>query len=348
MAPKNARYFKHEGKDIPILDLETIDFEKLVCNDIDEVQRLLKSCQNEGFFYLDLRSINGRRQIDDKDRLLGFMRRFFHSKFADKNEIGLPEQKHGYEPIGLHAGLDNDSRDGYECLKVSLSELSKDTDLNLPRIINNNDVKILRDFAAGGDLITKTMLSCLSNVLGLTGENRFESFHRNWRPSNSTLAMFRYIPSEETETHAPGQKSTGHQQHTDIGSFTLLFSDQYGLQVQPANEANAEFGFVEPRDGHAIINVGDSLRFASGHQLYSCIHRVVPLNEERYSIAYFLRPEVDKTFRDSEGRTLTAGQWHDEKYEVFASTHEDQATKVPKTMLLGGMPERIAQGVLVG
>ena len=43
------------------------------------------------------------------------------------------------------------------------------------------------------------------------------------------------------------------------------------------------------------------------------------------------------------GRINKAGQWHDEKYEVFAATHEEQATIVPKTMLLGGMPEQIAQ-----
>lgn len=199
----------------------------------------------------------------------------------------------------------------------------------------------MRDFAAGANIITKTMLSCLSNTLGLTGKDRFETYHRNWHKSNSTLAMFRYIPGQEGEK----DHTCGHQQHTDIGSLTLLFSQEWGLQVQPPNKPNAPFEFVEPRPGHAIINVGDSLRFASGHKLYSCIHQVVPFDptKERYSFAYFLRPEVDASFKDSEGRYITAGQWHDEKYDVFAATHEEQASIAPKTMLLGGMPEQIAQ-----
>ncbi|KAJ4404930.1 hypothetical protein N0V82_010410 [Gnomoniopsis sp. IMI 355080] len=224
--------------------------------------------------------------------------------------------------------------------KVSLSELSSTSGkLNIPNVINNDDdIKTMRDFSAGGNIITMTMLSCLSNALGLTGKNRFEAYHRNWHETNSTLAMFRYIPADETS-----QKACGHQQHTDIGSLTLLFSEEWGLQLQPPNKPDAAFEFVEPRPGHAIINVGDSLRFASGHKLYSCIHQVVPFDptKERYSFAYFLRPEVDALVKDSEGRWVTAGQWHDEKYDVFAATHEEQKTTVPKTMLLGGMVEGI-------
>ncbi|RYP59999.1 hypothetical protein DL769_008316 [Monosporascus sp. CRB-8-3] len=347
MSGKILRTIHYEGKEVPVLDLKTVDFDKLLSNDPDEVQKLLQCCQHEGFFYLDLRGIDGRRTLDDEQRLLRLMRRFFGSSLEEKNEIGLPEQKHGYEPVGLHAGLVDNTRDGYECLKVALSELASSSP-NLPSIINNeDDIKVLRDFSAGGDIITKIMLSCLSNAMGLTGKDRLEAFHRNWHKSNCTLAMFRYIPGDlATQSR---QNTVGHQKHTDIGSFTLLFSEQYGLQVQPANKPNAEFGFVEPRKGHAIINVGDSLRFASGHRLYSCIHQVVPFNatEDRYSIAYFLRPDVDALYKDSEGRWVTAGQWHDEKYVVFQSTHEMQGTVAPKTMLLGGMPEQVAQTTVI-
>lgn len=90
--PKTVHY---EGKDVPVAELKTIDFEKLLSNEPDEVERLLKCCQDEGFFYLDLRGIDGRRTLDDQQRLLSLMARFFHSSFDEKNEIGLPEQKHG-------------------------------------------------------------------------------------------------------------------------------------------------------------------------------------------------------------------------------------------------------------
>ncbi|KAH8159150.1 hypothetical protein CIB48_g9110 [Xylaria polymorpha] len=126
--------------------------------------------------------------------------------------------------------------------------------------------------------------------------------------------MMHYIPSDpRTDTNI------GHQKHTDISSLTLLFSEEWGMQIRPPGAR--EFGFVEPRPGTAVINVGDSLRFASGHTMQSCIHRVVPYDysQHRYSIAYFLRAENDTLFTDSEGRLITAGQWHDEKFFAFTS-----------------------------
>lgn len=132
-------------------------------------------------------------------------------------------------------------------------------------------------------MITKLITACLSNVMGRTGSTRFECSHRNNEPSNSTLVMFRYKPGDLRT-----DKCVGHQEHTDIGSLTLLFSEQWGLQVRRLG--TEAWVFVEPRAGHAVINVGDSLRFASGKKLYSCIHRVVPTDDSqpRYSIAYFL------------------------------------------------------------
>lgn len=154
-------------------------------------------------------------------------------------------------------------------------------------------------------------------------------------PTQSFLTKFKrhYLP-----TDLQTSKTVGHQKHTDIGSLTLLFSEQRGLQVKPTGMA--EFGFVEPREGCAIINVGDSLVFASEQAFHSCVHQVVPFNgtEDRFSIAYFLRPESEARYKDSEGRWITAGQWHDEKYNVFQSSHDMQKTAAP-SILLGGMRE---------
>ena len=197
----------------------------------------------------------------------------------------------------------------------------------LPSILEN-EIPTFEAFIASSNIITKTMLSCLSNALSLKGSDRFEASHRNDHKSNTTLAMFRYIPTTLSEN------CVGHQKHTDIGSLTLLFSEQWGLQVMPP--ASSTWEFVAPRLGHAVINVGDSLRFASGHVLQSCIHQVVPMDvsEDRYSVAYFLRPESEKKYRDSEGRWITASQWHDEKYEVFKKPHAEQ---VVNSILTGGM-----------
>lgn len=150
------------------------------------------------------------------------------------------------------------------------------------------------------------------------------------------LSMMHYLPSE-----LAGQNRIGHQKHTDISTLTLLFSEQWGLQIRPPGSCGArEMGFVAPKPGCAFVHVGDSLRFASGMKFQSCIHRVVPFDptEHRYSIAYFLRAEDDTMFIDSEGRAITAGQWHDEKFKAFTDPELWQAM-APKSMILGGMEE---------
>jgi hypothetical protein len=107
--------------------------------------------------------------------------------------------------------------------------------------------------------ITKVILSTLSTVMNLTGAARYENSHRNDRPSTTTvsdrslcclnstkagqLSMMHYLPSDVT-----GNRKVGHRKHTDISSLTLLFSEQWGLQIRPPGTCGArEMGFVAPR-----------------------------------------------------------------------------------------------------
>jgi isopenicillin N synthase-like dioxygenase len=175
-----------------------------------------------------------------------------------------------------------------------------------------------------------TILECLSNGLGLSEDSRFENRHRPDVPARTTMVLFRY-PKQLEEGGG-----IGHNVHTDIGSLTLLFCENWGLQLL-SPETN-EWGFIAPKPGHAVINVGDSLRFLSGHKLKSCVHRVIPVTErqeeDRFSIAYFLRPEDNAVYIDSKGRELSARAWHDEKYSVFRKPHDEQEKDV---VLTGGM-----------
>jgi isopenicillin N synthase-like dioxygenase len=331
-APKTVEW---QGKTVPVYPMQTIDFSLLLSQEPVEIERLVKCCQTDGFFYLDLQGIDGRRMLEDQQETLRLMHRFFESPLEVKNEYGLVAPHLGYEPVGSRTGVLENTKDGYEMVKVSRDEIQRDSP-HIPRNIKNNgDIKVLENAIAGSNIVTKVILSALSTGLGLKGADRFENSHRNHRPSTSTLAMMHYIPSDPVT-----EKNIGHQKHTDISSLTLLFSEEWGLQIRPPG--SREFGFVAPRNGTAVINVGDSLRFASGHTMQSCIHRVVPLDhtQHRYSIAYFLRAEDDTMFIDSEGRYVSAGQWHDEKFLAFLASAEEQA-KAPSSMLLGGMKEGV-------
>lgn len=192
-------------------------------------------------------------------------------------------------------------------------------------------VDLFDSFISLSHFITSTLLACLSDALDLHGPARLEQFHRNGEETNTTLVMLHYPPS-------PSDAHVGHNKHTDIGSITLLFSEQWGLQVWSPEADN--WAFVEPRPGgHATINVGDSLRFLSGKRLYSCLHRVIPptgsrQEEDRYSIAYFLRPENAAVYEDPSGKKVTAREWHDDKYVMFGEPHVKQEASA---MLTGGM-----------
>lgn len=208
-----------------------------------------------------------------------------------------------------------------------------DKSSSLPQAAGNH-LDLFDRFIRASDTITKTLLARLSDSFGLSAGSRFEDKHRVGEDSRTTLVLFRYPKQALAEADA----GVGHNKHTDIGTLTLLFSEQWGLQV--LSPETSEWSFVAPKADHAVINVGDSLRFLSGHQLNSCVHRVLPKTstgrqeEHRYSIAYFLRPEDKAMYRDSKGRMITAKEWHDGKYEVFRQPHE-KSTK--DSILTGGM-----------
>ncbi|KAK3681223.1 hypothetical protein B0T22DRAFT_494812 [Podospora appendiculata] len=327
-----------QGKKVPVWSMQTIDYALLLSQDPGEVDKVLKACLEDGYFYLDLQGLDGRRMLNDQQETLKLMHRFFEAPVEAKNEFGLISSHLGYEPVGSRTGAfpGAGTKDGYEMLKVSRDEIQMGSP-KVPAVIKNSgDLEVLENTIGSCNTVTKVILSALSTGMNLTGAARYENTHRNDRPSTTTLSMMHYLPSSVT-----GNKKIGHQKHTDISSLTLLFSEQWGLQIRPPGTCGAlEMGFVAPKPGCAFVHVGDSLRFASGMKMQSCIHRVVPFNptEDRYSIAYFLRAEDDTMFVDSEGRYVTAGQWHDEKFKAFTDPPLWQAM-APRSMILGGMQE---------
>ncbi|KAI0505434.1 hypothetical protein F5B22DRAFT_627760 [Xylaria bambusicola] len=160
------------------------------------------------------------------------------------------------------------------------------------------------------------LLERLSDVMGLEGHERFGTYQADTSPTHSNLALLRYPKHEDTPI-----ESVGHNKHTDIGTLTFLLCQQWGLQIlSPGTE---KWAFVEPRVGHAVINVGDSLRFLSEGKLASVVHRVIPVGgkqqEDRYSIAYFLRVNDSVRLRDTNGKLWSAKGWHDAKFDASRS-----------------------------
>ena len=77
------------GTQVPVYDMETIDFGRLLSQEPAELEKLVRCCQTEGYFYLDLQGIDGRRMLEDEQDTLGVMHRFFEQPLEAKNEFGL-------------------------------------------------------------------------------------------------------------------------------------------------------------------------------------------------------------------------------------------------------------------
>lgn len=178
-------------------------------------------------------------------------------------------------------------------------------------------------------IITTTILSYLSDLI--KPSVRFEDYHRGENTSQSTMMYFRYAKQSKGK-----DVGVGHNMHTDLGTLTLLYSEEWGLQVY--NQDTYSWSYVVPKPGLYVVNVGDALRFFSDNRLLSALHRVVPVpgheDQYRYSSAYFLRPENETKFQTSENTIVSALEWHDRKYAIFKANHMEQSKN---TILTGGI-----------
>lgn len=189
-------------------------------------------------------------------------------------------------------------------------------------------------FTAACHFISKLLLDCISDGLGLKGDARLETHHRDDCRSKSTLYFLHYPPGAQD----PSQ--VGQNMHTDIGSLTILYAPQWGLQV--FSPADGVWEYVEPRPGHAIVNVGDTLRFLSNKRFKSALHRVLPMGgiqpDHRYSISYFLRASDSTEFKDSDEDDSSAKSWYRKKYDMYEMPH---AVQKQQTTLSGGMAQEL-------
>ncbi|ORY66219.1 gibberellin 20-oxidase [Pseudomassariella vexata] len=165
------------------------------------------------------------------------------------------------------------------------------------------------------------LLTRLSAALGLGEKSAYQQYHRANAVCPTAMGLLKYTLAE-VEPDKVGQIA-----HTDAGSLSVVFTEVAGLQVLKPNEE--EWYWIPPKPGHAVVNVGDSLRFISGGVLASSLHRIIPHKDEKcrhkYSIVYLLRPEMDAEFVDEDGVVWKGLEWTNKKHAVFRASAEEQA-----------------------
>ncbi|KAF7960316.1 hypothetical protein EAE96_000003 [Botrytis aclada] len=179
--------------------------------------------------------------------------------------------------------------------------------------------------------VTISIHKALTRALGLEIGAKFEEFHRINQPSPCILRLLKYHPQPFDERGASGAP------HTDLGSLTILFSNQPGLQV--LMKGSDKWKDVEPRAGHAIVNIGDGMSLLTNGLLHSSRHRVSLPQEQamktRYTFAFLQRAQEQTPLvglrspliqaNDESLKVVTSGEWLHQKFSMpRARTHDKE------------------------
>ena len=118
-----------------------------------------------------------------------------------------------------------------------------------------------------------------------------------------------HVRFNQTAVQPYNEERARSAEHTDFGTFTILFNWLGGLQIRHPD--TNEWVYVRPVPGSAVVNLGDALvKFTAGI-VRSNVHRVVPpvgeqANMLRNSLVYFSRPENDVVLRRLKGGVIDA------------------------------------------
>lgn len=210
-------------------------------------------------------------------------------------------------------------------------------DFERPKIVDLY-MSSLHSFTSAVITAASVMLSSLSRSLELDLDDDFCRTHRSHLPSPDLVRLLRYHaqpPSEQGSSHVP---------HTDLGSMTFLFTKQDGLQILGAK--SGEWEWMPPKKGYATVNIGDWLSLLTDKTFRSCRHRVKAASgqamKERYSFAYFMRPDEDTLMKavssplvpkvDRQDEVFTSGEWLQRKYAMLRR----DTWKKDENWILGG------------
>ncbi|KAH7026710.1 uncharacterized protein B0I36DRAFT_366237 [Microdochium trichocladiopsis] len=312
--------------------LHTLKFSSVIEGQAGTLATLVEACERDGFFYLDLSGWDSGDMLTSLQAAGALMKEWFKQPLDKKMATETISDAHGYKPPGVQSGVTENTRDGFEALRISRTGMLNRE--HLPEIVRNN-LSIFEKYQLSAHYVLMTLLTRLSDATGLQGNERYEAYHPDDLPSKSTM-FFLHHP---TTSALPGDQSgRGHNAHTDVGSFTLLVTEQPGLQV--LSPVTGRWEYVDAKPGHAIINVADTLRFISGRRFRSAMHRVLPpgadgrMAQDRYSTAYFLRAGDDVVLTGMDGSQITAGEWFLSKYASFNQSTEEQRSN---SIATGGM-----------
>jgi len=268
---------------IPVIDLAAENGHAEIAAAIDA------ACRSDGFFYLIGHGVPSKTIASAFDA----MSQFFAWSLEDKNRYHIrhshPHQR-GYVPMfeeNLGDGDETDLKESYD-LGVDLAPDHPDVLAGKPFSAPNvwPDMPMFKK-AIGAyhhEMMVLGQRLVKLTALGLGLEEKY--FDDAMRDPVGNLRLLHYPASEK----APNVLGCG--PHSDYGFMTILAQDNVG-----GLEVEGEHGTwisVPPIADAFVVNLGDLLTRWTGGCYRARRHRVVDIGvQERYSIPFFLDPNVD-------------------------------------------------------
>ncbi|KAF4472870.1 oxidoreductase [Fusarium albosuccineum] len=321
--------------DIPIASITRISLTGLRSGDEVIAQSLLEACQTLGFFLLDLRGdMTGDTLVAEIDELMGNVNHDIMGLPLDVKKqyhVDVPRSFEGFKIRGVGKTETNEP-DRFEWFNIGQDGLTGVGPLPpLPPIVQNH-LPLFTSYLKHSQEIASIIHTTLAIQLGLPAD----TFASLSRPTESSLSLIRLLKFEGSSEARDLRTAMRH--HTDIGIVTLLANVLGGLQVlepgKPVTDPNAWL-WVRPQPRTLIVNLGDAMVQWTGGLLRSNAHRVTfspgdQRSMDRYSMAYFLRPERNVSMRrligqgdDGDVANMTAAEWEARKTMAFKQDGDD-------------------------
>ena len=256
--------------------LPSINFERLIGLDADEVLKLARASIDVGFFTLCNHGIDIGSYFEISKKF------FLDTSLTEKQKYAAVDGAHGY------ISANNEKLDGYNAdpKEAFNFRFPLDTQPDLPESLklHTEQIIILKQSLYN---VGKGVLKALARGMQSTTvlDDFFESKHQPDQKSGSSLRFLHYLGKDQQKDAILAGA------HSDYGSLTLLFQpDVGGLELLNADSVWVP---IKPTK-EIVVNIADLLQYWTDSYYISTQHRVRYLGEEhRYSIAFFMHPNDD-------------------------------------------------------
>ncbi|XP_026221910.1 2-oxoglutarate-dependent dioxygenase htyE-like [Anabas testudineus] len=277
---------------IPVVDFGAYSLDETDVSDkqLSKLSNELKTAFTEvGFVFLENTGITE----EEVDHVMDICKKFFlqpeelKQPFSRKSFANNPN--HGW--VSLETERLNPRRPGD--LKEAFNLTSLHPDIKWPSSDALKGFKeIQTSFFMRCKELSLRVLRVMALSLGLDPEVFLSAHSFIGTDKNDTTLRSLYYPPVESDKAKEDQVRCG--EHSDYGSFTLLFQSCEGLQVC---RRSGEFSGVPAIPGTVLINIADLMQRWTSDQFVSVRHRVLlpPVGDSgtRQSLAFFVHPDND-------------------------------------------------------